>query len=73
MDAIIENVRLARQKSLPICQDTGTLLYYVNYPYGWSQNEIRQQIQEAVVQATKMNYCGQMLLIQLQEKIQETI
>ena len=68
METIIKNIRLAREYSLPICQDTGTLLYYVNYPYGWSQNEIRQQIQESVVQATELNYLRPNVIDSITEK-----
>jgi fumarate hydratase class I len=56
LDAILENVGLARQKSSPICQDTGTPLFYVRHPPGWSTRALRQQIREAVAEATKMSY-----------------
>ena len=36
LDAILENVQLSRQGSTPICQDTGTPIFYVYYPTGWS-------------------------------------
>ena len=31
---ILENVRLAREKSTPICQDTGSIIFYVDFPVG---------------------------------------
>ena len=35
---IIErNVELAKQKSQPICQDTGSILFYVDCPVGFDQ------------------------------------
>jgi fumarate hydratase class I len=56
LETILENVDMARQNSTPICQDTGTPLFYVQYPQGWSTRNLRQQIQQAVVQATQRAY-----------------
>jgi fumarate hydratase class I len=56
LETILENVKLSRKNSTPICQDTGTPIFYVYYPSGWSTRELRQQIEEAVVQATKKAY-----------------
>jgi fumarate hydratase class I len=56
MDTIIRNVEMAREDSTPICQDTGTPIFYVYYPEGWSTRKLRQQIQDAVVQATEKSY-----------------
>src|SRR5512143_1502178 len=56
LETIIKNVELSRQNSTPICQDTGTPIFYVYYPSGRSTRVLRQQIEEAVVQATKKAY-----------------
>jgi len=56
LDSILENVSLAREKSSPICQDTGTPLFYVRHPAGWSTRQLRQQIRQAVAEATKKAY-----------------
>jgi fumarate hydratase class I len=58
LDTIINNVELAREKSTPICQDTGTPIFYVYYPgaAGWSTLELKRQIQDAVAQATAKAY-----------------
>ncbi len=53
---ILENVALARQNSTPICQDTGTPIFYVYYPEGWSTRQLRKQIEAAVVEATQRSY-----------------
>ncbi len=45
LETIIKNVELARQNSTPICQDTGTPIFYVYYPEGWSTRKIRAQIE----------------------------
>ncbi|MEJ5197766.1 MAG: fumarate hydratase [Anaerolineae bacterium] len=54
--AILENVRLSRAASTPICQDTGTPIFYVYYPTGWSTLALKKQIREAVAEATARSY-----------------
>ncbi|MEJ2759406.1 MAG: fumarate hydratase [Anaerolineales bacterium] len=56
LDTILKNVEMARENSTPICQDTGTPLFYVHYPEGWSTRKLRAQIREAVALATKNAY-----------------
>lgn len=56
LETIIKNVELSRQNSTPICQDTGTPIFYVYYPAGWSTRQLRQQIEAAVVLATQKAY-----------------
>lgn len=56
LETILENVALSRQNSTPICQDTGTPIFYVYYPEGWSSRRLRQQIESAVVEATQRAY-----------------
>lgn len=56
LDAILENVEMAREKSSPICQDTGTPLFNVTYPAGWSTLKLREQINAAVIEATRLTY-----------------
>lgn len=56
LETILKNVELSRHNSTPICQDTGTPIFYVYYPEGWSTRRLRAQIETAVVQATDMSY-----------------
>ncbi|MBN1666929.1 MAG: fumarate hydratase [Anaerolineales bacterium] len=56
METIVTNVELARQNSTPICQDTGTPIFYVHYPEGWSTRKLTSQIQQAVITATEKSY-----------------
>jgi fumarate hydratase class I len=56
LDTILENVELARRDSTPICQDTGTPLFYVHHPQGWSTRQLRDQIRAAVAEATTLTY-----------------
>ncbi len=56
LETILKNIELARQNSTPICQDTGTPIFYVHYPVGWSTRRLRQQIEAAVAEATRRAY-----------------
>jgi fumarate hydratase class I len=56
LETILKNVEISRQNSTPICQDTGTPLFYVHYPAGWSTRQLRSQIEAAVAEATKQAY-----------------
>ena len=51
MKAIIENVRYARERSIPMCQDTGTLVFFVRCAE--RQSEVVDVIQKGVELATK--------------------
>ncbi len=56
LQTILENVELARKTGRPICQDTGTPIFYVWYPVGMSQRQMREQIQGAVRIATERTF-----------------
>ena len=56
LDTILENIRLARSNSTPICQDTGTPIFYIYYPTGWSTLTLRRQICTATATATAKSY-----------------
>jgi len=56
LETIIKNVELSRVNSTPICQDTGTPIFYVHYPEGWSTRKLKEQIRAAMVEATKRNF-----------------
>jgi fumarate hydratase class I len=56
LKTIVTNVEMARQNSTPICQDTGTPIFYVHYPEGWSTRKLKTQIQQAVITATEKSY-----------------
>src|SRR3990167_5911240 len=45
---ILKNIDIAREKSLPMCQDTGTPVFYVNYPAKVSQIDIKNEINKAI-------------------------
>ncbi len=54
--AILENVTLARERSRPVCQDTGTPIFHVRYPAGMRAGELRAKMEEAVAEATRRAY-----------------
>jgi len=56
LETIMTNVQMARDNVTPICQDTGTPIFYVHYPEGWSTLKLKAQIRAAVAQATQHNY-----------------
>jgi fumarate hydratase class I len=57
---IIErNIELAKQKSQPICQDTGSILFYVECPVGFDQLEFEETARAAVRLATKKGFLRQ--------------
>ncbi len=57
---IIErNIELAKRKSQPICQDTGSVIFYVDCPVGFDQIECEEAAREAVKQATKKGFLRQ--------------
>ncbi|GAB7141196.1 hypothetical protein RsTz2092_11610 [Deferribacterales bacterium RsTz2092] len=53
---ILENIKLARDKSAPICQDTGSLTFYVDYPAGGRESNYTNAIIDAVIDATGKQY-----------------
>ena len=56
METIMKNIEMARADSTPICQDTGTPIFYVHYPEGWSTRKLRTQIRDAMAEATEKAY-----------------
>jgi len=59
MQIIDENIKLAKDKEQPICQDTGSILFFVKAPISFDQNAFIKDAQEAVVLATENGYLRQ--------------
>ena len=53
---ILENVRMARERSTPMCQDTGSLIFYIDFPVGDSERKYREAIEQAAKEATALQY-----------------
>jgi fumarate hydratase class I len=56
---IEQNIALAKTKSQPICQDTGSILFYVDVPVGFDQMEFGEAARQAVTLATKKGFLRQ--------------
>jgi len=59
MKIIEQNIELAKNKSQPICQDTGSIIFYVDCPIGFDQLAFQDAAREAVKTATKKGYLRQ--------------
>lgn len=59
MGIIKDNIDLAKIKSQPLCQDTGTVIFFIYHPPGFHQNAFKDLIKKSVTQATKLGYLRQ--------------
>src|SRR5215468_9460411 len=59
MKIIDQNIALAKNKSQPICQDTGSIIFYVDCPLGYDQLAFEDAAREAVKLATKKGFLRQ--------------
>ncbi len=53
---LLENVEVARDQAIPICQDTGTHIHYIYYPVGMREADIKEAVIEATKEATAKTY-----------------
>lgn len=56
LDTILQNVEMSRAGSSPICQDTGTPIFEIHYPFGVSTRHLADQIRKACAIATQRGY-----------------
>src|SRR5262245_46532765 len=56
---VAQNITLAKRFSAPICQDTGTITFYIKTPAGFDQLELEALCEEAVAEATAKGYLRQ--------------
>lgn len=59
MNIIKNNIEIAKKKIQPLCQDTGTIIFYVDVPKGFVQSDFVKICEKAVVKATKLGYLRQ--------------
>jgi fumarate hydratase class I len=59
LDLVKANIGLAKRLSAPICQDTGTINFYVKAPVGFDQLELQDAVCDAVRDATAKGYLRQ--------------
>jgi fumarate hydratase class I len=55
-EAIEENIRIAKRESTPICQDTGTNIYFIHYPPTVLEKDLRKAVLAATRRACRLNY-----------------
>src|SRR5262245_54761331 len=56
---VAQNIAMAKRASAPICQDTGTITFYITTPVGFDQIELEELCKEAVAEATAKGYLRQ--------------
>ena len=56
LDTMLENIKLADDHVAPLCQDTGTVIFWVRHPFGFSQLRIKEQIRSAVRECTSRSW-----------------
>src|SRR5437588_2868012 len=56
---VAQNIGLAKRLSAPICQDTGTITFYIKTPAGFDQLELEGVCRDAVAEATAKGYLRQ--------------
>jgi len=59
LDTILENVALARRKEVPMCQDTGTLTFWLDLPRGTDALPLLEDIRRSVANATERGWLRQ--------------
>ena len=55
-ESILENIKISKEKSTPICQDTGTLVFDIRHPLGYSTRSMISDIKKAAEMATEKGY-----------------
>lgn len=68
LSTICRNADIARANCKPMCQDTGTLTFWVETPCDISQNKIRKAICRAVADATSEGYLRQNTILPIDGK-----
>ncbi len=59
LKAIADNIELARANGRPLCQDTGTLHFYVSLPQAVNRGAFEEGVRQAVAEATALGYLRQ--------------
>ena len=59
LDNILENIQKSRENDAPLCQDTGTLIFYFQVPVGFDTNFLVSATRIAVARATRLGYLRQ--------------
>ena len=68
LGTLCKNAELAARNSTPMCQDTGTLTFWVEHPAGVSQRLVSEAIRRAVAAATARGYLRQNTILPVDGK-----
>lgn len=68
-DKIIDNIKIAKEKMQPICQDTGVLNFFIKKPANSTQTSINTAIKKAVSKATKEGYLRKNVITPISGKV----
>ncbi len=53
---MLESAHLSRERDVPLCEDTGALIFYFSVPVGFDTNRLAARTQAAVARATRLGY-----------------
>ena len=59
LEVILDNIKLAKNKSQPLCQDTGTIICYAELPSWLDEVTFKRAYEHCVVEATRKGYLRQ--------------
>ncbi|MBX7105540.1 MAG: fumarate hydratase [Gemmataceae bacterium] len=59
LDLVMTNIGMAKRQSAPICQDTGTITFFIRTPVGFDQLALQDALCDAVRDATAKGYLRQ--------------
>ena len=59
LEVIRDNIIMAKDKSQPLCQDTGTIICYADLPSWCDEATFRKAYEKAVVEATRVGFLRQ--------------
>lgn len=59
LESVLRNAEMARERGVPLCQDTGTLKFYFSVPVGFDTNALVARARTAVAKATRQGYLRQ--------------
>jgi fumarate hydratase class I len=59
LKVILDNIKLAKEKSQPLCQDTGTIICYAELPSWLDELAFKRAYEQAVAEATAVGYLRQ--------------
>jgi fumarate hydratase class I len=72
METILRDVDTARQNGVPLCQDTGSLLFYFLVPVGFDTNALAARARAAISRATRLGFLRQNTVDSVSGAVYET-